>query len=147
MLAAPLADELGQTRRGDRIGDDREPGLLVEQHGAHQRDQPVAVDLEPRLIHQRHAVAIRVENDAQIRRVLQHRLAQGANRLLVLRVRAVVGEIAIRLQKLAAFRPGAQILEQLRIKAARAVAGVHHHMQPEQRPADRIVQLLLHELA
>ena len=62
----------------------------------------------------------------------------------------MVGEHAVRLQELAALHPGAQILQKPRVEAARAVAGVHHHVQAQQgllhvgvqAPAHPVLQLL-----
>lgn len=63
----------------------------------------------------------------------------------------MVREMAVRLQKLAALHPSAQFFQHVRIKTARAVTGIHHHVKPQKRLLylridafnDQILQVLL----
>ena len=151
MLPAPVVDELLQARGGHRIGHDGLSGLFIQQNGGNQRNKPVAVDFPAIRVHDGGAVAVRVENDAQVCPRVQHGLAQRRHCLRVFRVRDVVGEVSVRLQELAALHPCAQAFQQPGIEAACAVARVHHHMQAQQRlghvgfkaPADTRCQQLL----
>ena len=132
MLAAPFHDELGKTRGSDGVGHDGEARLLIQQNSGNQGDQAVAVDFPARAVHDGGPVAVRIEDDAQVGSRFHHGGADGLHGLLVFGVGDMVGEHAVRFQELAALHPGAQVLQEPCVEAARAVARVHHHMQAQQ---------------
>ena len=146
MRAAPLGDELRQSGGGDRVGDDGLAGLFVEQNRRDQRDQAVAVDRAAVFIHDGGAVAVRVEDHAQIGAGFLDGLGDGGHGVLVLGVGNVVGEMAVRIEELAALGLRAQRFEEARVEAARAVARVHHDVQAEQRTKRVVLKALAHHL-
>ena len=129
VLAAPGADEPGQAGGGHRVGDDGLAGPVLQQDRAHQGDQAVTVDLAPVGVHHGGPVAVRVKDHAQVGAGLFDRGGDGIHGDGVLGVRAVIREHAVGLQELAALGASAEALHQIGVKAARAVAGVHHHVQ------------------
>ena len=128
VLSAARFDEGGQPVAGHRVGDDG-AALFLEQDGGDEGDEPVAVDLFPLFVHGAGAVYVGIEDDAEVRARLLDPLRDGVHRLLVFGVGDMVGEVPVGLQKLAALRVRAQRRKHLvHIKAARAVAGVHHDL-------------------
>ena len=142
--AAPFGDELIEAGAGHAVGDEGRAGVLLQQDGGDQRDQAVAVDGLAVLIHDGRAVAVRVEDHAQVGAALQHRPRQRGHGGCVLRVGDVVGEAAVGIQELAALDLRAQLLQEAGVEAARAVARIHDHMQAQQRLQALVVQALAH---
>ena len=108
--------------------------MLLQQNCADERNQAVAVDDSALRIHSACSIHIRIKNDAQICTCIQNRFGDGSRRLFIFRVGDVVGEAAVRLQKLAARGIRAQWLQYFfHIEAAGAIARVYDDLHAFQR--------------
>ena len=124
-----LREELRELVARHGVRHDRAARIVRREDGRHHRDERVAADLLAVFEHGAHAVDIRIENQPEIGAAREHRLADRRHRLLVLRVRDVVREMAVRLEIAAARRIGAEPPEDLRRKeAAVTVARVDDDM-------------------
>ena len=127
-------EEAGQPVGGDRVGHDGRAGVLGREDGRHHRDNRVAVNLAAVGQHCGHPINVGVEDDSEIGVILHRRGPNRIHRRLVLGVWNMVGEIAVRLEKLAAGKFRSQRREHLPGKeAAGAVSRVEDDMQPGQR--------------
>ena len=129
VVAAPGLDEAGEPVAGPRVRDHRRAGVLVQHDGGHERDEPIAVDGRSRGVHHAAAVHVGVEHHAEVRAVVQDRIAREGHRGRVLRVGHVVRELAVGLQVEAPRRVGSQLLQDVpREEPSAAVAGIHDHL-------------------
>ena len=123
--AAVFFDKFRKPVAGHRICHDH-ARLFRKEYGGNERDEAISVDLFPLGIDGARAVDVGIEDDAEVRFYLFHLFGDRAHRVLVFGVGYMVGEPAVRLQELAAFRIRAEGFQYLvHIKAARAVARIH----------------------
>ena len=143
--------ELGELVARDRVRDDRATRIVRREDGGHHGDQGIAADLLAVLEDGAHAVDIRVEDQAEVSMAVEHGLADGGHGLLVLRVRDVVREVAIRLEEDATRRVSTETAEHLRREeAARAVAGIDddvHSLERRVAHVERRADLLAQVVA
>ena len=143
MHTAPFHDEPGQTGRSNGVRHDGGTGLLIQQDGGNKGDEPVAVDFPAGCIHNGSTVTVGIKDDTQVCTDLHHSIAEGLHGFGIFGIGDMIGETAIGFQELTAFYPGTQFFHQLRIEAAGAVTGIHHHMQAQQGLLHIGVQALL----
>ena len=127
MHAAVGSDELRKPRGRDGVGHDGRAGVLAQQYGGDERDEPVAVELLAVREHRSGAVHIGIKDDAEIGAAFEHRRADAVHRLQQLGIRHMVGEMPVGVEIPAAGRIRAERGEHtLGKKAARAVSGIYH---------------------
>ena len=108
--------------------------VALQRNSGSNRHKAVAVNLLAAAVHSAAAVNVRVKNYAKVRTGLHGCRANACHGLLVLRVRNVVREAAVRLQKLAARNVRTKRFQNVvRIKTARAVAGVYNDFKARKR--------------
>ena len=108
--------------------------MILQHNGRRQGNQRVTVDLLPGGANAAHTVHIRIKYQTQVSTAVQHHFGGGINSAFVLRVWNMIGEHAVRLQKLTAAYIGTQRRQHLiGVKSAYTVTGIHHNVQTLQR--------------
>ena len=99
-----ILEEVVQAVGGDGVGDDGGAGGFGREDGGHHGDEGVAAHVRAVGEDGAHAVDVGVKDEAEVGMVFHHGVLDGAHGVSVLRVRDVVREVPVRVEKLAARR-------------------------------------------
>ena len=129
-----ILQEIRQLVRGYGVGDDGAARIIRGKNSCHHGNQSIAANLLAVRQHRAHAVHIRIKDNAQVCPARQHCSLDSIHGHLILRVRDVVREAAVRLQVKAAGSISPQLRQHLAGKEAPgAIASIHHNVHAGKR--------------